>query len=60
MRKVFNMSSILGAAAFVSMIGVVAAVESEMYITAGVLLFAFAECARMSIKEGGRDNGLDQ
>lgn len=60
MRKVFNMSSILGAAAFASMIGVVAAVESGMLITAGVLLFAFAECTRLSIKEGGRDDESDQ
>lgn len=60
MRKVFNASNVLGAAAFVSMIGAVAAVESGMYITTFVLLFTFTECARLSIKEGGRDDGLDQ
>lgn len=59
MRKIFNMSSILGAAAFASMIGVVGAIESGMYITAVVLLFTFVECARQSIKEGGGDHGLD-
>ncbi len=59
MRKILNLSSVLGAVAFVSMIGAVSAVESEMYITALVFLFTFVECARLSIKEGGRDDGLD-
>lgn len=58
MRKVFNMSSILGASAFLSLIGVIAAVESEMYILMVILLVVFEECARQSVKEGGRD-GLD-
>lgn len=58
MRKIFNAGNILGAAAFVSLIGVVAAIESSMYITSVILLIAFEECARISVKEGG-NNGLD-
>lgn len=53
-RKIFNASNILGAAAFLAMIGVVAAVESEMYITAVALIAVYAGCAHLSIREDGR------
>jgi len=49
-----NAGSVLGAAAFAAMIGVIAAVESGAYIIAGILLLAFEECARLSIKEDGQ------
>ena len=54
MRKVFNASNVLGAAAFTAMIGIVVAVESDMYIIAGILLIVFEECARLSIMEDGQ------
>ena len=53
-RKIFNASNVLGAAAFAAMIGIVAAVESDMYVLAFILLVAFEECARLSIREDGQ------
>ncbi len=54
MHKVFNASNVLGTIAFMTMIGVAAAVEGEMYITAIVLLAVFAGCAYLSMKEDGQ------
>lgn len=53
-HKVFNASNILGAIAFMAMLGVAAAVESGMYIIAVVLLGIFAGCAYLSMKEDGQ------
>lgn len=53
-KKIFNASNILGAAAFLAMIGVVAAVESEMYITAVALIAVYAGCAHLSTREDGQ------
>lgn len=53
-HKVFNASNILGAIAFMAMLGVAAAVESGMYIIAVVLLCIFAGCAYLSMKEDGQ------
>lgn len=58
MKKVFNMSNILGTAAFISLIASVAAAESETYILSFLLLIAFSVCAHLSIKEGGGGHGV--
>lgn len=52
--RIFNLSNILGAAAFLAMIAVPGAVEGGMYITAVVLVVVFAVCAHLSIREDGR------
>lgn len=54
MNKVFNASNTLGAAALIAMIGIIATVASEMYITTGVLLIVLSVCAALSIKEDGQ------
>lgn len=54
MKRIFNASNCLGAAALAAMIGIVAAVESDMYILACILTVAFEECARLSIREDGQ------
>lgn len=52
--RIFNLSNILGAAAFLAMIAAPGAVEGGMYITAVVLVVVFAVCAHLSIREDGR------
>lgn len=52
--RIINLSNILGAIAFLAMIAAPGAVESEMYITAVVLVAIFAVCAHLSIKEDGK------
>lgn len=52
--RIINLSNILGAIAFLAMIAAPGAVESEMYITAVVLVAIFAVCAHLSIREDGK------
>lgn len=55
MNKVFNASNVLGAIAFLLLvIGIPAAVEGEMYITAIVLIVIMTVCAYLSMKEDGQ------
>ena len=54
LNKIFNASNVLGAIAFVAMILAPVACDSEMYITAAVLLAVFAGCAYLSMKEDGQ------
>lgn len=55
MRKIFNLSKILGAISFLSLIATVGAVEGGMYFTAFALIVLFAVCAYFSIKEDGKE-----
>ena len=57
--RIINLSNILGAIAFLAMIAAPGAVESEMYITAVVLVAIFAVCAHLSIREDGRGSKED-
>lgn len=43
--------NILSAAAIILMIGIIAAVTSEMYIASGILLICLAICVRLSAKK---------
>lgn len=55
MCKVINASNVLGAIAFLALIAAPGAVESEMYITALVLIAICGICAHLSIKEEGKE-----
>lgn len=57
--RIINLSNVLGAIAFLAMIAAPGAVESEMYITAVVLVAIFAVCAHLSIREDGRGSKED-
>ncbi len=51
LNRIFNAGNICGTIAFLAMIAAPGAVESEMYITAVVLVAIFAVCAHLSIRE---------
>ena len=54
-RKIFNASNILGAAAFLSIIAVVGAVEGDCScVTVMFFLAVFAGCTYLSIREDGQ------
>lgn len=53
-HKIFNLSNILGGIALLAMIAVPGAVESDMYITAIVLIVIMTACAYLSVKEDGK------
>lgn len=59
LHRIFNASNIFGAIAFLATIAAPGAVESEMYITAVVLVAIFAVCAHLSIREDGRGSKED-
>lgn len=49
-----NLSNILGTISFFAMLAAPGAVESEMYITAVVLIAIFAVCAHLSLRQEGK------
>lgn len=53
-HRILNASNVLGTIAFMSMIAFPGAVESEMYITAIVLIAVMAVCVYLSMKEDGK------
>ena len=54
LHRIFNLRNIYGTVAFLSLICVPGAVESEMYITAVVLTVIFAVTVYLSLKEDGQ------
>lgn len=53
-HRIFNASNVFGAIAFLAVIAVLGAAESEMYITAIALTAIFGACAYLSIREDGK------
>lgn len=54
LHRILNLSNIYGTIAFISMICVPGAVESEMYITSVVLIAMVGIFAYLSLKEDGQ------
>lgn len=56
MRKIINSSNVLGCIAFISLLCIPGAVESEMYITSVVLIAIMGLSAYFAMKEDGQKN----
>lgn len=56
MRKIINSSNVLGSIAFISLLCIPGAVESEMYITSVVLIAIMGLSAYFAMKEDGQKN----
>lgn len=54
LHRIFNLSNIYGTVSFLAMICVPGAVESEMYVTAVVLVAMVGIFAYLSLKEDGQ------
>lgn len=54
LHRIFNLRNICGTAAFLVLLGIPGAIESEMYITAVVLTAVFAVSVYLALKEDGR------
>lgn len=56
MRKIINSSNVLGCVSFISLLCIPGAVESEMYVTAVVLIAIMGLSAFFAMKEDGHKN----
>lgn len=54
MRKIMNLSNILGAISFLTLICIPGAVEAEMYVTAVIMIAIMGLSAYFALKEDGQ------
>lgn len=52
--RVFNLSNVLGCIAFILLVLIPGAVESEQYLGAFIMIIAMAVFAHLSMKEDGK------